>query len=244
MIVQNAWNSAECYTYQNWAYHDICINFSRLYFVLDGEGYYEENGKEIRLKRNHLYLTPVGKPYSLHENPNDKLLRCYTHVRIFPPVDHFTEICVEEGSPLFDAVELWRRHINTDDNEVLSGLVQLVLSCIRGSVRRGNSAAERTKEYLDRLSGTTLSMKDLCNDLGYSREHVTRSFQAMYYMTPKQYFDRRVMNIALEELKNGARVYEVAESLNYSSAYAFSKAFKKKTGMSPEKYVKTYLKTE
>lgn len=98
-----------------------------------------------------------------------------------------------------------------------------------------NGASQKTdvKDRVDRPQASQIGM-----------EHVTRSFQATYYMTPKQYFDRRVMNIALEELKNGARVYEVAEALNYSSAYAFSKAFKKKTGMSPEKYVKTYLKTE
>jgi len=239
MIVQNAWCASECYTYPNWAYPDVCINFSRLYYIVDGEGYYEENGCKVRLKKNHLYLTPVEKKHSLMENAENKLFRTHTHIRTFPPVDRFTEIPVEEGTPLADAVALWRKHIHTKDGELLCGTVQLVLSCLGGSVRRGTSVAEQTKEYLDRMEPSFLNMKDLSGALGYSREHITRSFQAMYHVTPKQYFNQRVMNLALEQLLGGARVYEVAEGLNYSSAYAFSRAFKQRFGMSPEKYLRT-----
>ena len=239
MIVQNAWQASECYTYENWAYPDICINFSRLYYIVGGEGYYEENGQRIRLKPGHLYLTPVEKRHSLLENPEDKLCRTHTHIRTFPAVDHFTEIPVTEGTPLADAVALWRKHIHTADSALLSGTVQLILSCIGESVRRRTSVAEETRNYLDRLAPGILNMRDLCQTLGYSREHVTRSFQAMYRVTPLQYFSQRVMDLALEELRKGARVCEVSERLNYSSPYAFSRAFKQRFGLSPEKYLRT-----
>lgn len=239
ITVQNAWCASECYTYPNWDYPNICINFSRLYYIVDGEGYYEENGQKVRLKKNCLYLTPVEKRHSLSENPQNKLYRTYTHIRTFPPVERFTEIPVEEGSPLGDAVSLWRKHIHTTDGELLAGTVQLILSCIGESVRKGTSVAEQTKDYLDRRELSFLNMKDLSNALGYSREHITRSFRAMYHVTPNQYFNLRVMNVALKELLKGARVCEVAESLNYSSAYAFSRAFKQHFGLSPEKYIRT-----
>lgn len=239
MMIQHAWNASECNTYPNWAYRDICVHFSRLYYILDGEGYYEENGEEIRLKKNCLYLMPAEKRYSLRENPQNKLRRTYTHIRTFPPVDRLLEVPVEEGSPLGDAVALWRKHIHTMDPELLSGTVQLVLTCMGGAGKREQSVAEQTREYLDRMEQTAFCMEDLCAALGYSREHITRSFHTMYHVTPKQYFNQRVMNVALEELMGGARVYEVAEALHYSSAYAFSKAFKKHFGLSPEKYLCT-----
>lgn len=44
------------------------------------------------------------------------------------------------------------------------------------------------------------------------------------------------MNVALEFLAGGAKLYEIASHLSYSSAYSFSKAFKKHFGISPEKY--------
>lgn len=239
MIVQNAWRASEGLTYPNWAYPDICINFSRLYYIVGGEGYYEENGQKVRLKPGYLYLTPVEKRHSLIENSRDKLIRTHTHIRTFPPVDRFTEIPVAEGSPLADAVALWRNHIHTEDSEVLSGMVQLILSCIGEVMRGGTSVAEQAREYLDQMDRVSLNMEEMSRFLGYSREHITRSFHAMYHVTPKQYFTARIMNVALEELKKGGRVCEVAETLEYSSAYAFSKAFKNYFGLSPEKYLRT-----
>ena len=239
MIIQNAWNSSESYTHPNWVNKDVYVNFSRLYYIIDGEAYYEENGKKIRLKKNHLYLTPVEKCFTIYENPEDKLLHTYTHIMTFPSVNRFTEIRVTEGCPLADAIALWRKYIHTENNELLSNIVQFILSCISGSLEKETSVAEQTKEYLDQMENISLNMADLSRALGYSREHITREFHAMYHITPKQYFNLRIMNIALEELIRGARVYEVAESLNYSTAHAFSKAFKKRFGLSPEKYVRT-----
>ena len=130
MIIQNAWNSSESYTHPNWVYKDVYVNFSRLYYIIDGEAYYEEDDKKIRLKKNHLYLTPVEKCFTLYENPEDKLFHTYTHIMTFPTIDRFTEIRVTEGSPLADAIELWRKYIHTDNNELLSNIVQFILSCI------------------------------------------------------------------------------------------------------------------
>ena len=104
MIIQNLLWFNESYTHDNWVYKDVCVGFSRLYYILDGEGYYEENGKAIRFKKNHLYLTPVKKPFALYENPKDKLLHTYSHIITVPPVTALTEIEVTEGTPLADAV--------------------------------------------------------------------------------------------------------------------------------------------
>ena len=239
MIIQNIWDASESYTHQNWIYKDVCVNFSRLYYIIDGEAYYEENGKKIRLKKGCLYLTPVDKCFTLYENPEDKLFHTFTHIRTFPAVEHFTEIRVAEGSPLADAIALWRKYIHTDNSELLSGIIQFLLSCIGGAVEKKTSVAEQTKEYLDQTENASINMAELSRTLGYSREHITREFRATYHMTPKQYFNLRVMNVALEKLISGAKVYEVAEALNYSTAYAFSKAFKKRFGLSPEKYIRT-----
>ena len=108
-------------------------------------------------------------------------------------------------------------------------------------MRGETSVAEQVREYLDQMDRVTLNMEEMSRFLGYSREHITRSFHAMYHVTPKQYITARIMNVALEELKKGGRVCEVAETLEYSSAYAFSKAFKNYFGLSPEKYLRTLI---
>jgi hypothetical protein len=58
-----------------------------LYYIIDGEAYYEENGKAVRFKKGHLYLTPVKKCFTLYENPSDKLLHTYSHIIILPSME-------------------------------------------------------------------------------------------------------------------------------------------------------------
>ena len=80
--------------------------------------------------------------------------------------------------------------------------------------------------------------------LGYSREHITRAFSAMYKVTPTRYFNARRMNMAVEKLYRGETVQSVAEQLNYATAAAFSKAFKKHFGSSPIQYVNALKRNE
>ena len=138
MIIRNILLSSESYTYQNWVYKDVFVGFSRLYYVIDGEGYYEEDGNRVVLKKGHLYLTPVKKYFSLSEDPENKLLHTYVHIITVPAVDRFTEVEVTEGTLLFDAVQLWRKYIHADESALI-GVLQLGLSCL-GQPQEGSDS--------------------------------------------------------------------------------------------------------
>ncbi len=238
MVIQNILLAAETYTYDGWLWKDVCVGFSRLYYIIDGEGYYEEDGKAIRFKKNHLYLTPVKKCFTLYDNPQDKLLHTHCHITTLPAVERLLEVEVVEGTPLADAVALWRKYIYSDDTALLINILQLVLACMDQRFGQENVIAEKVKEFIDGQQELTLDMAQLSRRLGYSREHITRSFLSVYHITPKQYFNQQRMRIALEKLLNGVGVNEVSDELHYSSPYAFSKAFKKHFGSSPTKYIK------
>jgi AraC-like DNA-binding protein len=239
MIVQNILLSNESYTHANWLYRDLNVGFSRMYFIIDGEAYYEEKGKKVRLQKNHLYLTPVKTPFTLFENPQDKLLHTYVHIHTLPTVDRLIEIPVRENTPLADAVLLWRKYAKSEDRQTLIAILELVLALIEPKEREGGSVEKKVKAYLDSMEGYAFDMNTLCAAVGYSREYVTRKFIAACHVTPRQYFNRRRMEAALEHLRRGLRVGAVAELLEFSSPYAFSKAFKQHFGLSPEQYLKT-----
>lgn len=242
MKIKTLLYASESYTHDNWVYRDVFVGFSRLYYIIDGEAYYEEEGRVYRLKKNHIYLTPVKKYFSLYENPDNKLLHTYAHITTFPEVTEFREIEVISGTPLSDGVELWRKYINSGNRELLTNIIQFVLSCLTHESNVTQTAG-RVKDYIDSFEGADLDMAKLCAELGYSREHLTRSFSATYNVTPKHYFNMRIMNTALEKLQSGEKVTEVADALNYASPYSFSKAFKNYFGLSPKNYMLA-LKTD
>ena len=239
MIIQNLLYANESYTHDNWVYRDVNVTFSRLYYIMDGEAYYEEDGKAVRLKKNHVYLTPVKRCFTLYENPDCKLLHTYAHITTVPHVTRFTEVSVEEGSLLADAVSLWRKYTLIGDMDQLHGVIQFLLSCLEHQIVVQRSLAERTRDILESRSDFSIDMKELCRTLGYSREHITRVFCDTYRTTPKQYLALRRMRTALEHLERGAAVSEVAYLVGYASCYSFSKAFKLHYGLSPEKYLRT-----
>lgn len=239
MIVKSVFNNNESYSHENWIYRDVNVGFSRLYYILDGEAYYEEGGKTVRFKKGYLYLTPVKKPFTIYDDPNDKLLHTYTHVYTIPPISEFTEIEVVEGTPIFDAVMLWRKYVKTESNELLTNTVQFLLSCIDLRSEHENTVAKAAKKYIDGLDDLAFDMSSLCRSIGYTREHITRCFSAAYNMTPKQYADQKKMDTALLKLMKNEKICDVAYDAGYSSAYSFSKAFKKHFGLSPQNYIKT-----
>lgn len=239
MIVKDLFCNNEAYTHDNWEYRDVVSRFSRLYYVIDGEAYYEESGRRRRLKKGCLYLTPVKTPFSLTENPNDKLLHTYVHIYTVPTVSSFTEVEVAEGTPLSEAVLMWRKYSSTDDKALLISIIQLVLSLVDRELGRESAAARQTKEYIDSSDCTDLVMDRVAFAVGYTREHITRAFSAAYRMTPMQYIISRKMELARRSLESGNSVTDTALALGYSSPYALSRAFKKYFGLSPENYRKT-----
>ena len=239
MIVKSIFNVGESYTHDDWVYRDLNVGFSRLYYILDGEGFYEEDGKAVQFRKGCLYLTPVGRTFSLYDNENNKMLHTYTHIYTVPTVQSFLEFEVTENTPIADAVGLWRNYIPTGDVDLITNAVQFLLSCLNLNKEKRRTAAELTRQYLDEQELWNIDMAQLSREIGYSREHITRSFLDAYNTTPKQYIQTKRMNAALEYLLRGERIGDISEKIGYQSAYAFSKAFKKHFGLSPEPYIKT-----
>ena len=239
MILQNLLGTYESYPFENedWCYTNLYVGFSRLYYVIDGEAYYEEDGTPVMLKKNHLYLTPVKKRYSLYENPNNRPLHTYAHLTTMPPVNRFIEVEVKEGTALADAVAMWRKYVFKQDMVLLTDIVRFILARIGSEEYVENSTAAKVKYYIDHRKDYDCDMAQITKSLGYSREHITRAFLAAYGITPMQYFRQCRMNAALSHLLAGERINQVADYFGFATPYSFSKAFKDHFGLSPEKYL-------
>jgi AraC-like DNA-binding protein len=98
----------------------------------------------------------------------------------------------------------------------------------------------RLMNYVDTHIYTMTSLEELSEVTSYNYTYLSALFRKVTGGTLAAYYRGRRLETArllLEEKKTS--ISKIAELLNYSSIYTFSRAFKEKYGQSPEQYRKT-----
>lgn len=99
----------------------------------------------------------------------------------------------------------------------------------------------RIIELISDKNNLTLNLKELIDLTGYSYHHANRSFFNETGQSLFDYFHIEKMLYAKTLLTNTDYTLDViAQKTGYSTAFAFSAAFKKLTGMPPSEYSKTH----
>ncbi len=119
-----------------------------------------------------------------------------------------------------------------------------ILSSIQREATETNSSYNkelhgiaRAIQHMNRFCDQNLKLEDYAAMCHMSKYHFLRVFKSATGATPLEYRNRIRIDHAKELLKNSNfSVYEISESLGYSSLAYFSAAFKKATGFSPTEY--------
>lgn len=92
---------------------------------------------------------------------------------------------------------------------------------------------------------TTLRIDDMAHRLGVSRSYLYEIFKKDLNMSPKEYLMSYRMSVGFGLLNPGnVSVRQVADAVGMLSAEAFSKAFKKKYGISPTEHMEKCMKKQ
>lgn len=106
-----------------------------------------------------------------------------------------------------------------------------------GGDRRLHETAMRVAAHPEQR----MSVPEMARAARYSTAQFTRRFKELFGMPPGQYAARARIDVARRLLTlDGLSVKETAYSLDYSSPYAFSRQFKRMTGVSPIRYAQTH----
>lgn len=85
--------------------------------------------------------------------------------------------------------------------------------------------------------GYGLRVETIARELGYSYDHLIRSFSAEVGCTPKQFITSERMNRAVELVEHSPlQMKQIAYELGYPDQFSFSKQFSKSIGVSPRGY--------
>lgn len=100
----------------------------------------------------------------------------------------------------------------------------------------------KLKNYLDTSIGEKINLDEYCGKIHRSTAHMIRQFKGYFGVTPYDYLMQKRIEEARLLLKHSAlSVKEIAARLKFSDQYYFSNYFKRKTGLSPQKYKKEMM---
>lgn len=92
--------------------------------------------------------------------------------------------------------------------------------------------------YIDERFLQITSLFELSEQFGYSYNYLCALFKKLHGTTLREYLLSKKLDYAKELLSSGKKVWEISETIGYSSPYNFSRAFKKYHGVSPENFAK------
>ena len=242
MYILSLFEYDESLTHNFWNFPNTTLNFNKVYYVIDGEGHYKDNDQDIIFKKNHLYVLPAKKPYSLWDNTENKLNHLYMHIYTTPVIDKFIEVNLENDEFVKDIVVLLRKNAKkSKNNKKLLSLLEVALNHILENDTTSNTLPFLIKDYISKNVYTELNMLDMSKYFGYSTSHLVKCFKTAFNVTPKQYHEMLQFDYIINEFKNGIPCYKVTEMFGYSSPSNLSRDFKKRFGLSPQKYIKHYI---
>lgn len=243
------------------------LNCYELTVVTDGEGLIYANGMPTPVKKGDIYLSLPCDAHKIETDPV-KLLKfdffafitengCFEeefeHIAQHYNSPHVRVIHDERIRPLISNAIAELSEENAYKDEILTALFrQILIYTARGfqnikptgfaDVSHAEAICYRLMNYIDTHIYTMKNLHELAALTDYSYGYLSALFKNTTANTLASYFQEKKLDTARQLLlENKLTVTGIAELLNYSSVYAFSKAFRNHYGASPKTYIKEHL---
>lgn len=220
-----------------------------IHYVTKGQGYY--NGTPVATGQGFLiypghaasYWADPNDPWELlwivSEDPNmEKLFPSYNadpHTQVFsydfiPAVRHMCDALEMLSTKVVSATALL---------ELFLGLYKYhdKANAVKQHRPKADVYGEFAVRYIHDHYASPISVLEIAQLLGVSQPYLFRIFKNATGKAPKQYLnDYRILQAKKLLTETAMPITEIAGSVGYADALAFSKFFSAKTGLSPRSY--------
>ncbi|MDD3279296.1 MAG: AraC family transcriptional regulator [Lachnospiraceae bacterium] len=231
-----------------------------LHVILDGSGTLEMNGCCYKLEKGEAFYIPKGKEAYYEADKSDPWQYVWVGFSGIIAKDTIQKAGFSENSPvrpvpavmekLREYVEhmLEAYQLNYGDELMRQGYLMQFFSVLVSDYRQMAGKQEgyeypfsvyvnQAVDYMRHHYDARIRISDLAGYVGVNRCYLTNIFKKVYGISPQQYLIRLRMERAAAMIKNsGSSISQIAESVGYEDALAFSKIFKQNFGMSPKAY--------
>lgn len=226
--------------------------YQMIHFILSGQGRLEVAGRDFELHAGDAFLIPADTVAYYEADMQDpwhyawiNFLGITSRQYLLELMNAAEETFVLRGLPVqkyFATIQevLPLDAVTVSDYLLANSLTLYVLSQLffdtgfDQSNAHHESVAEKVKLFLDANYSEPLQIQQVARQFGVHPNYLTRIFRAAYGLGPKEYLIERKLKKAEALLSTtDYPVAVVANSLGFEDAFAFSRLFKKKAGLSP-----------
>lgn len=225
-----------------------------LHFVLKGQGVYRCRKREFHLKQGDFFLMIPGEKILYEADHDNPWTYCWVGLQGVKVKEYMERTCLpqdlvahtEENSDLMDIVRVLE-HIRYEENGDLhlNGLAYFLMyelarsfPCTRKSTQPdGEQYTKMILSYVEQNFDRPISISGIAEHFSLDRTYIHRLIKKAIGMSLQEYIiSLRLANacswLAFSDLSIG----EIAHSVGYEDALAFSRIFRKRKGISPKAY--------
>lgn len=243
----------ETVLWPSWGSNNVTVSYNKLYYILEGDFYFEINGKIYHGKPGQMFLLPSGCLHSYHAYHSKNARKMWMH---------FTAPCGEKD--FFERIDM-QPFITVHDPAYVERLFHTAFHCKKqggfGDVLRVKSAVlellgyyldeaeinvpcpvlderfEQVIRYIDAHIAEEIRLKDLAQLMYLTSNYFIKYFKKQVGVSPMEYILTTRIDLAKQYLQSeNIPIKDIALKCGFSSLYYFDRVFKRHTGITPTNY--------
>ena len=239
-------------TDESWHQDPMYAPYSRLYYVMDGEGMLYSEEERMPLEAGFVYLAPCGMKYGFYGA--DSVKKLYFHVNMtlsddecdaFSDYGHFIRL----PRSVAYIEQLSEKFLSEDPLEhmaVKGELYQTVCEALHvvrehgGKMARYSIPIARAIGYIQRNLSAHLTVDEIAEAIFCSKSKLATLFREEMGQSVARYVDDLLMSEAQTMLLYSNRtVGEISERLGFCDQFYFSRCFTKRFSVTPTQFRKS-----
>ncbi|MCW8133348.1 MAG: AraC family transcriptional regulator [Planctomycetota bacterium] len=223
-----------------------------LQWTLSGAGWYERAGRAVLLTRGMAFVDVIPGPFRYGYPPGGREPYELAFISMRGPAARRWQrrltanfghvLALGPGHPveaqMRALIGLRAQESLGDRYQISARLYQIVMSLLSALSQSRAATSPLVAQALAcierRARDAAFNVAELARELGCSREHLARSFQAGLRVTPLAYLTEHRLRLVMRELRDGhEKLGRVAERCGFSGANYLCRVFRGRHGISP-----------
>lgn len=240
---------------KEWCAREISPPYTRIYYMLDGEGKIEAPEGIITLRGGNLYIIPAG--YSFSYSCAQQMHQLYFHINLtggggYDLLRGVNQIISEKVDPshIEELLSIYQSNDKTS-RFLLKAILQkdLFAALNNAKVEFGTSEpshyVKRALRYIEEHLSMSLTISEIAKELFISPDTLSHRFKKEMGESVGKYIDGLIFFKA-EQLLGGSELplAQISSELGFYDQFYFSRRFKDKFGIPPLKYRKNHKNSD